>query len=104
MVSNIGKKRIYTVRRSFRISATIGMICLLLLYGLLVMYILYKATGRFAQQIVQISAIKNFEIKSKTISELKQRELSLNNLALYSAAQSISSLISNPQNMEEGYL
>ena len=38
------------------------------------------------------------------MAELKQTELSMNNLALYSASQSISSLISDPQIMQDGYL
>ena len=86
MYTNNDKKRIYTVRKKFRICATVGIIMLLLAYGMLIMYILYKASGRFAQQIIQISAIKNFEIKSKTISELKKNELTMNNLALLSAS------------------
>ena len=86
MTSLKEKKRIYVVRRRFRIYATVGIMTLLLLYSILVMYTLLKGSRRFALQIVQLSAIKNYEIKSKTMAELKQTELSMNNLALYSAS------------------
>ena len=71
MISNNDAKRVYTVRRRFQFVATVGIIMLLLLYGLIVIYTLFRTSGKFVQQIVQISAIKNFEIKSKTIAQLK---------------------------------
>ena len=68
MSSKNDKKRLYTVRRRFQIVATVGIIMLILLFSLFFLYITYKASGRFVQQVVQMGRIKNFEIQSKAIA------------------------------------
>ena len=94
----------YKVRDYFFTQMTICMEILFLVIFLLVAGGLYKISSNQVQQIIEISFIKQEQIWSTTIAQLKQNEMQMTSADLYGSAQSISDMITRPEIVDQAYL
>ena len=88
--------RTYTQRSYLTLSLTLGNLCMITLCVLTTLISFYYLLTLHMYETILISELKTNQIRSQTIAQLKQFDLTLTNNDIWSSSMTLSDLVSDP--------